>query len=235
MKHVSCIVHFVHNLVCKIFEFAPTLKNCINLITETLKNSPQRKKLLNEYVKSKVPSTPIAIRFVSTLSYATFMFNNWQDICKFFSIETIEANSFKACKEFIIKNKDSIESELIHIQNFSYVVGMLKWLESRNLSVFEVFSSIKGVINDLSKHNTNKKIIEYINNWLNRTADNKFFYDYSPLRCSNEEKIHAYAPMNSIEVERSFSSLNYICTSKKIKMKNNMLFALMSIYWNKKE
>ncbi len=63
--------------------------------------------------------------------------------------------------------------------------------------------------------------INYIEKWEKRIISNGYFYEYISLTCLTVDRMFVLASISTMEVERSFSSLNLICTKKRIKMSNN--------------
>ncbi len=230
MRHVTCLAHFVHNLSAKIVKTHPLIIKAINSFTKIFKNSSKKRKVFKEKSGVNVEKTPLEIRFGTYFNYSIYLYNNWQVIVTFLESNLINSKAYRKCSNFFLANKNKLEKYLIELNNYKSLTDILLYVEGRDLAVIDVYNKIKELEKIVEK---NKIYKDFTNKWLHNTADNKWFYTYTPLNCSVSERIYSHAPLNSIDCERSFSLLNYIITDKKTSSDNKYVFALLNLYNNK--
>ncbi len=229
LKHVTCIAHFTNNLASKILELAPLVKKMTGLFVKVFQKTSKKKKIFRDLTFIKIEKSPVDTRFGTFFKYAIFLYDNWQSIVGFLDKDLIDSESFKKAKLFLSEEKENLENELLLINVFRGIVDIIAYVEGQNLLVTDVYSKIKTLESLVEQHETLKN---FCNKWLHEKGDNHYFYNYTPLNCNADNRIYSYAPLSSIDCERSFSAMNFVISDKKTELNNTYAFALLIIYYN---
>ncbi len=225
LKHITCLVHALHNLAETIRSYCPGFNNIIASLTKIYSKSKSLRRSFSLSLNIKFPSFPVLTRWGTWLSFSKFIYLNFQSIEKYISEQT--DIKFDILKEFL--KEASLLDEINFLRDYFEIPIFIKRLEAQGLSVYnciKIIKEVKEIIKD-------SRILNRFEEILSRNPDLQFFINFNILKCNNSDKCYDYAPLTSVDVERSFSNLKHILGDKKSKMKIETLKRHMFLFYNK--
>ncbi len=181
----------------------------------------QKFKFYNNYVTIN----PITTRWGTWLKTAFYYVDNFEAICKF--IDKLE-NKSKAIKDAKILCKSSlVKSQLQNMNPFRFILEKIKLFQTSNLSIQQQMD----LLNDTKK---NLKNVEYafqkMAKYLKKNPDLlKFTSETNSPEFKRKTK---FAPLVSVEVERSFSKYKSLLSEKRINLTENNIEKFIVIQFN---
>lgn len=225
LLHVTCLAHNLHNLSEKIRGMCPEIDILNVLLIKIFKYSKQRRKELKLDKNITVRKFPVITRWGTWLRFTKLIFENFVEL-----------------EDFIMKQSDGVYDKVkLQIKNIKIdeeynfltrlfcISDKIKQLETQGLTIYEqvsVINQVKGAVAGTVLETEYKRI-------LDRNPDLNYFLCYSGLRCEENDKCLNFAPLTSVDVERSFSKLKYFLGDKKTKMKVENLQCYLYFYFNK--
>lgn len=220
MKHSTCLAHFFHNFSKKISEAHPKIEKFNALLIKVFQKSPFTRRLFYEFFNLYLPPTPVKHRWGTMFKYIGFIFMNFDTIISFID------NNYKKIKKFIDHNDvEFIKNELAQYEKYLDLPRDIEKLSSNKMKCTTAYDFLKKIEATCTQ---NEILTKYVKKFLN-TADNMFFYRYSYILASPSEKIDWYAPVVSVEVERSFNIFNYIIDETRTRTGDDLAKALLFI------
>lgn len=215
LKHVSCLVHLLHNICEKICDKAVIVDKYIALLKKILNKNPTKSELFYSYVNETLPKFPILIRFCTWLNFTTFIFDNYNELSTFFQRfdEKNEKNHFE------VFNSEIFEEELRFCYDHVWITKNITRLSKNNLSVEQQIKILKESMNGLN----DDFLKNYVSNSSAKNPDIMYFMEFNVLRITSEEGIYNSVPLSSIEVERIFSCYNRILDDSRESFKTENL------------
>lgn len=225
MKHVTCIAHALHRVAEKIRSEYPDVDTLIANVKKIFLKSPSRVKLLKDkYPDMPLPPQPVITRWGTWLA-ATSYYVKYFDEC----LRSTEAVSIRNAKNIL--NKENLKTDLDFINdNFKIIEIALKKLQNKHISIvdsYEIFDEVRMVIN-WSKCLSIENKLEAV---MDRNPDLDIIRTYSDHiangSASDDILIFKYAPLTSVEVERSFSTYKWILNVKRNRLKEENIEKLI--------
>lgn len=233
LVHVTCVAHGIHRIAEKIIDTFSDINDLINNGKKVFSKAPYRIQLYKEMLpNTHLPPQPIITRWGTWLESAFFYADHFEEFKNV--IENLEDNAkcIQNCKS--IFNKLNVKYDLAYIKsNFVCIVESIKKLETSNLSLVDslkILEQVENSVNELPTSANSTIIKTKCKNVLNKNkglivlkeiskilqGDSANFNDlsvpnYSPDILANFK----YAPITSVDVERSFSSYKYILTDRR--------------------
>jgi len=222
--HVTCAVHGIHRIAEKIMDNFHEINDLINNGKKIFLKAPYRVQLYHEILPNKpLPPQPIITQWGAWLESAIFYadnFENFKNVIQ--NLQEDGVKSIQNCKQILTKS--NIINDLTYIKtNFSIIVESIKKLETSSLLLIDalhIFEHVTNSIINLAENDNSvlikKKCSEIINKnkgllilkeiakiHLGETVDLKSssIKHFSPEMLSSFK----YAPITSVDVERSFS------------------------------
>lgn len=222
MKHVTCIVHGL-NRVCELIKDRNKLVNkLIAKMKAILLKSNNRREKFAEMCNFALPPTVIESRWNSWLNGAFYYAEHFTDIKKFvLALEDKDSKALDQLKEIIVKPE--LEQDLFELCEYKFLTEAITKLETRGLTVKEQLNVLNDVKSKLSGDDLTK-----LESVLSKNPDLYFFKDMAV-----DEKLKAlYAPLTSVDVERSFSIYRYILSDRRHSLTNENVAMLNVIQFN---
>ncbi|XP_049868037.1 uncharacterized protein LOC126378420 [Pectinophora gossypiella] len=239
MKHVTCLAHALHRVAEKIRSEYPDVDTLIANGKKFFLKSPSRVKLLKDmYPNLPLPPQPIITRWGTWLAAASYYVKYFDEIKHILTcLRSSEAVSIKNAKNII--NKDNIRNDLNFIdENFKIIQIALTNLQKRDRSIvesFQIFDEVRSVVNwSMSSPIQNK--LEAV---ISRNPDIDIIRTFSEQIASGSATddilIWKFAPLTSVEVERTFSTYKWILNVKRNRLKLANMEKIIVIYFNSTE
>jgi hypothetical protein len=146
---------------------------------------------------------------------------------------------------------ESVKTDLTYIKtNFFILVKSIKKLESSNLPLFDAIKIVNETILNMEmvSGNNGKIIKEKVSDLIHKNCGFKILKQISDVLSGKKESFlppnftptmntcMKYAPITSVDVERSFSTYKMIITKKRTNMtpQNMKMYIVINCYENKK-
>lgn len=233
MTHVTCLAHALHRVAEEIRRLFPQVDRLIANGKKIFLKSPARCQSFREKApKLPLPPQPIVTRWGSWLTavqYYASHFNEFKDIVNTFDKDETAAVRI-ACETMEDRN---VFCDLTFIStHFGSLPLAITKLETRNLPLTEALNIFKTATSKLSNApgenglaikskcdkvilaNTGLTTLNKIRNVLDGSQEEHFSDNMTPFDIS----CFKYAPVTSVEVERSFSALKNILSDKRLRL-----------------
>lgn len=217
--HVTCIAHGFHRVAEFIRSEFPSVDLLISTVKKIFLKAPSRVKILKEsYPDLCLPPQPIITRWGTWLDAAEYYSQNFEKIRDVLSkLDSDTAVSINKAKTLMEDTR--LENNLAFISaNLIFIVHLIKKLETQNMSLSESFAIVHEGTENLKKiaGATGKKIIDKFENVLSKNKGLDQLRDISAILegktsgsitsfLPQELAAFKYAPITSVDVERSFS------------------------------
>lgn len=222
MIHVTCLAHGLHRVCEKIRAEFPKVDELISNMKKVFLKAPARIELFRrEAADTPLPPSPIITRWGTWLKTAMYYCEHFKTIKKVVNmLDADDALAIEKVKQIICDK--NVQSNLIFIHtNYGFLISAINSLETRGTPLVEEIQIVDNVIKKLKEIKVPKGVIIY--NKLEQVVEkNEGFKILSTISkvMSGEETttddlpedlqisdfIHfKYAPISSVDVERSFS------------------------------
>lgn len=210
MRHVTCIVHALHRVCLKIKETYTD----VNMFQSNFQNLFDRASYLTTSYKeitglTALPPDVVVTRWASWIKGIVYISENFDKIKLFIeSLPTDKNIAIKSLQQLI--KKDGLESNMLEVYQHKYLVDAITELETKSLSlsrqkqiIQEVRTMVKG---DLKVK---------LESSLAKNPHLHYFLGEIPLPLSIN---FIFAPLVSVDVERSFSLLNMLLSDRRLNL-----------------
>jgi len=232
MVHVTCVAHGVHRVAEEIRGRFSNVDKLIAKVKQIFLKCPARVLFFkNKAPTIPLPPQPIITRWgtwVKAVSYYCEYFKEIKNII--LELDPDDAISIKETQKIL--DDPSLETNLVFIHaNYGYLPDTIEKLETQGLplatsieivrNVCEKLSSVSGItgklINDKFKNVLDKnKGFEVLQEVSNILSGDKIGANKLPEDLSIQESIYfKYAPITSVDVERSFSIYKNLLSSNR--------------------
>lgn len=230
--HVTCAAHMLNRVAEKVRELFPDVNKLINNVKKSFLKSPSRIQLYKEILPGlSLPPEPVITRWGTWIEAVIFNANNYEGIKTV--IEKLDGSSasVEICKKMF--NSLSVKNDLAFIKiNFSGLLKAIKNLEDTKLTLLQSLEIIKNIISELSNiqgdngstiktkvsqlYHKNKglQILEQIGLIISGNNEIQLPENFTISSVVNMK----YAPLTSVDVERSFSLYKHILSDRRINM-----------------
>ena len=182
-------------------------------------NSTKRKTNFKEFCKIPLPPTPVLTRWATWLKTGFYYDKHFDIICRF--INTIDYKNNKTLNKLkeLVQNKE-LKSQLSDLIKFEIITQSITEIQTQGLSVNKQLNIIKNLKKMLSSYSLCK-----LNKCIARNPDLKCFQ-------TNYPKCYTFAPLTTVDVERSFSILNNILADNRKCFSNDNLEKYVFVKYN---
>lgn len=226
--HVTCLAHGLSRVAEEIRQQFPDVNSFINNVKKTFLKSPLRVQLYKEKMGGiPLPPEPIITRWGTWLDAAMFHAKHFGPLKELILDFDCEASvAIKKCQELL--NKSTLCSQLAFIQNnYEFVSNAITSLETQGLSLSEsvkVVEQFEKFINkapgkisqivaekfrQVIKKNWGFSELLKVSKILNGDFQENVKFDPNIINCLK------YAPITSVDVERSFSNYKNILSDRR--------------------
>lgn len=246
--HVTCVAHGIHRICEQVRQMFPKVNRLLSCSRKILLKSPFRIQKYKEKMQCALPPDVVVTRWGTWLQGAMFFANNFQNFKELVEELPDDSQDMKKLKMLLTDTGD-LSSDLAFINSFlSSLPAAITKLETRGLSLnaqIEVIEEVRKAIYSIPgprgtllqrkcdavfTKNVGLTTLETIKAWLiNGTA-------CSELPCTDPLVLSAYmyAPIVSVEVERSFSEYKCILTDRRCNFTQTNLEKHVIVCHNKK-
>ncbi|KAL4142184.1 hypothetical protein QTP88_004693 [Uroleucon formosanum] len=232
MVHITCLAHGLHRVAEEVRNMFPKVDKLISNVKKTFLKAPYRVQIFkNEAPEIMLPPEPIITRWGTWLDATDYYCKHIQSIRNVFM--KLDDDSASILKVKNILDDQQLDANLVCITaNFEIISKSITQLEKRGLKLVDSINILNKIIDDMNIIDTQsksiksvveklKKVIErnkgfntlrIISNILNGTEEN--IMELGDLNAS-EMVNFKYAPITSVDIERSFSQYKNLLTDKR--------------------
>lgn len=236
MIHVTCLAHALNRVAEQVRSQYANVDILIANVKKVFLKAPNRVKILKEmYPDLPLPPQPVITRWgtwLQAVSYYSIHFENISNVLN--RLDSSEALSIAHAKNVMRNEHILSEIHFIH-DNFSIIENALTKLQKNNLTLsktLEILDNVRCALN----WSSNEIVQDKLENVLQRNPD----YDVIRTTCENivkgietdHESFYKFAPLTSVDVERSFSTYKWILNVQRNRLKEENIEKLMVIYFN---
>ena len=222
--HIFCLCHGYSNVVKAITEDNKPVTKLLRALEKSLANSHRRIELYRDKTGSlPLPPRTVETRWGSWLTASAFVCDNFDRIVAYADALPSELHlSRKLRRAFAV---EGIRDRLIHIRTFAPLADAIKQTEKRNITSAEL----------LLIHENMRTLVQ-----ADRIAARSFDGVFGQNIGLMEFRDHylgsvgfRYAPLSSAEVERSFSIVNLVLTSRRRNLTDSNVAEMTKLMFNK--
>ncbi|KAL4113091.1 hypothetical protein QTP88_016779 [Uroleucon formosanum] len=232
MVHVTCLAHGLHRVAEEVRNMFPKVDKLISNVKKTFLKAPYRVQMFkNEAPEVLLPPELIITRWGTWLDATDYYCKHIQSIRNVFM--KLDDDSASILKVKNILDDQQLDANLVCITaNFGIISKSITQLEKHGLKLVDSINILNKIIDDMNIIDTQsksiksvveklKKVIEknkgfntlrIISNILNGTEEN--IMELGDLNAS-EMVYFKYAPITSVDIERSFSQYKNLLTDKR--------------------
>lgn len=228
--HITCLAHMIHRLAEKVRELYPNVNTLVGNLKKVFLKAPQRVDVYKEIMPSvPLPPEPVLTRWGTWIEAANFCADHFDDLKIIFQkLEDKTVVSIRKCINML--SLESVKSDLAFIQShFFILVKSIKKLEHCSLTLCDSTQIVNNVILAMEKvpgqkgktiqekmqylieKNIGFQIMKQITAILSGKENSIIPSNLTPSMCSCMK----FAPITSVDVERSFSTYKSILTEKR--------------------
>jgi len=203
LKHITCLAHCLHRVSEKIRKNNYELDQLIGQMKILLKAFKMQKSY-KQVTGLSLPPKVVLTRWGTWLTTAFYYSENYDKIYEFISSQTCKNKSFQKLKRLIAS--EIVRKQMIEIQKYKFLPKSITRLENPKLSYTEQWEIIKDAKINLEGEPL-KRLEESLSNnpdLLSFISDNTFSFKYKAQ----------FAPLVSVDCERSFSILKFLLSDK---------------------
>jgi len=182
-------------------------------------NSTKRKTNFKEFCKIPLPPQPVITRWGTWLKTSFYYEKHFDIICDF--IQTVDYKNNKTLNKLkeLVQNKE-LKTQLSDLLKFEVITKSITEIQTQGLSVDKQLNIIKNLEKKLSTYSLCK-----LNKCISKNPDLKCFQ-------INYPKCVTFAPLTTVDVERSFSILNNILADNRKGFTNDNLEKYVFVKYN---
>lgn len=234
MIHVTCLAHALNLVAEKIRYEYSDVDELISNVKKIFLKSPNRVRLLkNTFPDMPLPPEPVITRWGTWLEAVSYYAKYYDQIKTIVNLlRSSDALSIRCAKNVL--QKENLKSDLDYIEEYFKVIQIgLKKSQKSNLTLtesFEIFDHVRTVLSWCSS--------EPIKNKLDHVMDRNPDLDKIRDICDAikaegvERSYYMYAPLTSVDVERSFSTYKWIFNIKRNRLTVENIEKIMIVYFN---
>lgn len=221
ITHITCLAHGVHRVCETVRESYSNVDSFISNAKKAFLKSPARIQILRETAPNlPLPPQPIITRWgtwIMAVNYYAMYFDQFVEI--FSKLNSTDSSAVRICQSLM--EEDDLRNQMMYISaNFGFLQEVVTKLETKNQClvsqvniVKHAFEKIADIPGDVGKKvNTKFKSVLCKNKGFSVVTDiadilcGKTISKSNQVKYSSEQIINfKYAPITSVDVERSFS------------------------------
>lgn len=206
MLHVTCLAHALHNVCLLAISMYKRVDRLVISVKRVFSKSARRRNEIRDQFDVPLPKLPVKTRWGTWIEFSIFLFIYYEDVKRY--IATISAEDNLGISESLMLMHDpATMDELITLNELSFLPASIKRLEAHGLTIDEQKSIIDSAMERL-KDPFKAKLMSLL-------ANNPSYVDIFGLKDLEDRRIFKYAPLVSVDVERSFSSIRLIDSDRR--------------------
>jgi len=207
LRHVTCIAHALHRVCEAVRVEYSKANNFICEMKKVLLKAPARIQIYRDVTGLPLPPVPVITRWGTWLRAAVFYCENFDKIQLFLS-QLSDSESEAVGKVKKLSRDNDVRNELYAAHSFKFLADNITKLETRNLP-----KETQWQILNETRENVAGFTSEKLEASLARNPDLLRVMDKSDLEFRVKTK---FAPLVSVDVERSFSIYQNILSSNRL-------------------
>lgn len=218
LLHITCVCHALHRVCLEMANHYLKAYDLLNNFCIVFNKSTRRMTSLEDYIEKRLPSQPCQTRWGTWVNFVVFFNENYDGIQDFVNLIADEPNA--AIKNLLNNlNCPETKRQVVAIAQMGSITSSIKELETVGLKLSEQRSIIDKARDNLTLV-FKKKLDESL-------AKNPDYHDIFGLETHEEYWNYTFAPLTSVDVERSFSQMKNILTDKRTSFtdENFIMFA----------
>jgi len=232
MVHVTCVAHAIHRVAEEIRTNFQDVDKLISCVKKIFLKSPYRTQMFKTLAPGiPLPPEPVITRWGTWLNAVNYYCENFSYVKKVvLELNHDDSTNIKEAKKLM--SESSLEANLIYIKsNFGFIPSEIKNLEASGVLLSETINTIKKIettwslapnvigetisnkLNNVLMKNNGFKVLKNISAILDGENTSR---DGIPEDLTLNDMFHfKYAPVTSVDVERSFSSYKNILSDRR--------------------
>lgn len=224
MVHVTCAAHGLHRVSEEVRNQFSTVDKIVANVKNIFKKAPSRVQIFKNYAPEiPLPPEPIITRWgtwINAVLYYCKYYDKIRDVINM--LDSNDALSIKVSKKNLVK--EHVQNNLVYItSNFKVLSESILKLQTKNMPLAESLSIVDNVQTQLKSvqgEPAGKKVYEKMENVLSKNIGLKTLKQISSTLSgsistmdglpedltTNDLIFYKYAPITSVDVERSFSA-----------------------------
>ena len=223
LKHVTCLAHAMNRVCEKIRQNNIKANTFVTKMKELLTNSSKRKREFKEICKISLPKQPVITRWGTWLEVCYFYAENYDIICKFIN-ELSHKNKALSDLKVCIEDKD-LKVQLNNLLKYKLLTQSITAIQKDSLTINDQIQMINKLIQHFKSIN-DKACLSKLKKSLSKNTDFLLYLNqkYDP--------IEKYSPMTTVWVEKSFSTLKFMLTDRRLSLKTDNIEKYLFVQYN---
>lgn len=228
MIHLTCLAHALHRIAEEVRGLYPEVDSLVSSVKKVFVKAPSRVQVFKEIAPDiQLPPKPILTRWGTWISAVSYYCTNFEEVTRVLtSFSDEEAISIRKSKSLLSSSK--IKNELTFISTyFGKLPGAIEHMEKRNMSLSESLKIFDNTIEELMSvpGPAGDRIRKKCENVISANTDFECIKDIAKVLSGDTTveltisptmaSCFRYAPITSVEVERSFSLFKTILTDRR--------------------
>lgn len=222
LKHISCLVHALHRVSEKIRDENEKIDELISQTKKVLLKSPKRQQLFKSMTGLTLPKKVVITRWGTWLAAAYYYAENFDKIFEY--IDKLSDKSASIQRAKTIFKDPKIKEDLVKIMDYKFLTESIVKLQEQGLSVKKQILILETVLSKLDEP-FKEKLLKCIE----KNPDFKIFK--SDTTCEFKLKTK-YAPLVSVDVERSFSKYKAILRDDRMSFTQDNIEKYLIVNYN---
>lgn len=249
LEHITCLAHALHRVAEEVRVQFPEVNNLISTIKKVFLKSPYRVQIFKNIAPGiSLPPEPILTRWGTWINACNYYCEHLNDIKKVISqLNPEDALSIKNAQSLV--ENSNIEANLVYIKaNFGFLSRDITRLETSGMLLTESIGIIQQVKEKIQKApgTLGKTIINKLENVLKKNMGFETFLKIEailngeqtsteglPEDLTSQDMVYfKYAPITSVDVERSFSAYKNILSDRRRRLKFENIRKMLIVQCN---
>jgi hypothetical protein len=233
MIHVTCAAHGLHRTSEEVRGRFSTIDKIVSNVKNFFKKAPLRVQIFKTHDPNiPLPPEPVISRWGTWINAAIYYCEHYEKICEIVNLlDSEEALSIKIAKKNLVKN--CVQSNLVYIKsNFKILPDSILKLQKKNMHLVESLGIMEKVQAELqiAQGVDGQKVYNTFETVLNKNNGLKTLKQISKILggesidmnglpenlTTNDLAFYKFAPITSVDVERSFSIYkNLLCHNRR--------------------
>jgi len=205
LHHITCLAHALHRVCECIREKFEDINFLVSSMKKVLVKSPQRRQIFKEETELCLPSVPVITRWGTWFKSVFFYLDNFEKVSDFISKLPDDSKAIRDAKKLF--RKQSVQNDLLFLNQYRFLHEEIEKLETRKLKLetqLEILNSVKSKLEGEPLQKLEESLIKNPD-FIKFTANQELEHRLKTL----------YAPLVSVEVERSFSKFKLLLSDKR--------------------
>jgi hypothetical protein len=246
ITHVTCLAHMLNRIAEKVREIHPNVNTLINNIKKSFLKLPSRVQMYREELPGvPLPPEPVITRWGTWIEAVIFNTDHYLGIKTVIgNLNNDSSASVEKCRQMFML--DSVKNDMIFIKShFTDLVKAITNLEQSNLTLVESLQIVQTVlykltnipgekgniiktkVTQLCEKNKGYQMLEKVGNILSGNNENLPEH-FTPSVVADMK----FAPLTSVDVERSFSHYKHILSDRRTNMSSENIekYIIINLY-----